>query len=91
MVNIISYDLSKPGRDYSGLIDAIKKLGGYAHILDSVWIVDTSYSPPDVRNTLKEHLDTNDQLMVIELKNHWAGTGFSEEIYNWLKSSSRSW
>ncbi|VDH01252.1 Uncharacterised protein [Helicobacter pametensis] len=43
---LISYDLKKPGRDYSGLANVIKVIGGIStiHLLESAWLVSTTLS-----------------------------------------------
>ncbi|MCY4025665.1 MAG: hypothetical protein OXH75_05050 [Acidobacteria bacterium] len=56
----INYDLKKPGRDYSGLYDAIKQSGKWWHYLDSTWIVITQEQPQQIWNRLAKQIDKND-------------------------------
>lgn len=41
MVYLITYDLKKPGQDYSNVHDAIKSCGTWWHYLESTWLVDS--------------------------------------------------
>lgn len=58
---MISYDLNRPESDYPGLITAIKKHGAWWHHLDSFWLVNSTLSPTEMRDTLKPFLDSNDE------------------------------
>ncbi|ELY77148.1 hypothetical protein C486_16905 [Natrinema gari JCM 14663] len=83
----ISYDLQSPGQDYDELFDAIRDYGDYAHILESVWLIDTSStSPSSIRDGLQDHIDSNDRLLVTEKATSgetWATT-FSDDYTDWL-------
>ncbi len=86
MVYCISYDLRNPGRDYNSLTEAIRTYGYWWHQTGSVWLVATPKSAANVRDELMRHIDQNDKLFVVAIKKDWAGVGFSEEEYNWMKS-----
>lgn len=62
---IISYDLTKPGRNYDELYAAIKAYGTWAHINQSVWAVKTNQTAVQVRDRLQQCLDSNDRLFVV--------------------------
>lgn len=85
---LIGYDLNKAGKNYDGLIDAIKKnFPTYWHCLDSTWIVETTLSPVQVRDSLKSFLDSDDELLVVELGKSAAWTGFDTQCSDWLKNN----
>lgn len=85
---LIGYDLNKAGQDYEDLIDAIKDMGAWWHYLDSTWLVKTSETHVTARNKLKHHLDSNDELLVINVTGDAAAwTGFSESAGKWLKEN----
>lgn len=84
MAKLISYDLSKPGRDYSDLYKAIKKLGGWWHHLESDWITTSSLSCADIRDQLTPYLDANDKIAVFGLSGGWATKGISKKGNQWL-------
>ena len=60
-----SYDLRNK-RDYEKLYQAIKKYGIWAHILESTWAIFTSESAVEIRDNLKNVLDNDDGLFVIQ-------------------------
>lgn len=82
----ISYDLIAPGRDYSRLFDAIKAYPGWAHVLESVWIVSSSRSASEVRDDLRQYIDSNDKLLVTRLHGDWASYNLHPNQAEWLKS-----
>ncbi|WP_217489778.1 hypothetical protein [Streptomyces malaysiensis] len=84
---LIGYDLNRPGQDYGSLHEAIKALGAWWHNLDSTWIVATSKTTTQVRDELKKHIDTNDELLVVELTGVGAWSGFPASGSEWLKKN----
>ncbi len=84
-VQMISYDLRRPGQDYAGLFDAIKALGPSWHCLESVWLVSTSLTSARVRDALRSHLDANDSLLVAGLAGNWATLGLAGNCTDWLR------
>lgn len=82
---LITYDLNRPGQNYSELFEAIKAYGTWAHAPKSVWLIrarDTSTA--DIRDALLGHLDDNDQLLVVQLSGPAAWKGFSKKVSDWL-------
>jgi len=87
MVYSISYDLNKPGQDYSTLYSAIKKLGSWCHPLDSTWFVVTELVAADVRDYLAKVMDKSDGLIVARATAPGAWRGLSDEISRWLEDN----
>lgn len=84
---LIGYDLNK-AKNYPDLIEAIKSLGAWWHHLDSTWLVKTSLTPVQVRDRLKTHLDSDDELLVIDVTSRpRAWIGFSDGGSKWLKDT----
>lgn len=86
MVYVVAYDLRKPDRNYEDLIKELKSFGTWWHQTGSVWIIVTSKTTVEVRDYLKQFIDSNDKLFVSQISKNWAATGFSEQEYNWIKS-----
>lgn len=86
---LIAYDLKSPGRDYASLTAAIKGLSGtWWHHLDSTWLLHSNLSVAQVRDRLKLELDSNDELLVIDVtRRPRAWSGFNERGSSWLRSS----
>lgn len=78
----INYDLKAPGRDYAGLYEAIKSSGQWWHYLDSTWIVISNESATGIWNRLAQHIDKNDYLLIIEVRNN---------VHGWLPKQAWDW
>lgn len=89
MLYSINYDLKKPGRDYSGLYEAIKSCGAWWHHLDSTWLVDTSLSAEGICTKLKPHIDANDNVLVIGVTKDYQGW-LSKEAWEWIQGRRSS-
>jgi hypothetical protein len=86
-VYVISYDLRKPGRNYSKLFDAIRSVGGWCHALESFWLVKSNLRSDQLRQRLLPHIDNNDGLVVVEASSSWTSFGVSEQVASWLKAN----
>ena len=64
---VISYDLMKPGQVYEHLLPALQKQGA-KQLLLSTWVLNSPLSAEEIRDWLKQYVDTNDRLVVTELK-----------------------
>lgn len=64
---LITYDLNKPDKDYSGILEEIKKYD-WAILSKSSYIIDTMETPNGIYEKLKLHLDSDDSLCIIEVK-----------------------
>ena len=86
---LITYDLSKPERNYSGLFSAIKAVSGtWAHVSESSWIVvANNQSSTKIRDNLNKVLDRNDKVLVCKLTGEAAWYGLSSQQTTWLKSN----
>lgn len=85
MLYSINYDLKKPGRDYSGLYDAIKGVGAWWHYLGSTWLVDTKLDASAIWERLARHVDQNDRVLVIEVTADYSGW-LPKDAWDWIKS-----
>jgi hypothetical protein len=85
---LIGYDLNKTGKDYAGLIEAIKRLGSnWWHCLDSTWIIKHAGPTTVIRDALTPYIDANDELLVVGLTGEGAWRGFDDECSGWLKNN----
>ena len=84
---LIGYDLNAPGQDYAELIKTIKSFKAWCHCLDSTWIVRSSLDAAQVRDKLLKQLDSNDELIVVDLVGNGAWYGFTTKVTKWLKSN----
>jgi hypothetical protein len=85
---LVAYDLNTPGRDYEDLIDRLKSYEAWWHNLDSLWLLRTFDSASVVRNHIRQCLDTDDELLVVNVTgNPAAWTGFSDRGSKWLEDN----
>lgn len=68
----VSYDLDKPGQDYTDLINRLRQWKA-TRILKSDWLLPhNNTTPAAIRDDLAKYLDDNDRMMVAELHNNAA-------------------
>ncbi|WP_234942248.1 hypothetical protein [Enterobacter hormaechei] len=84
---IVTYDLVNR-RDYSPLIDKIKSYRGWAHPLESVWIIITNETPSQVRDSLSEFLSGDDKLLVMKTAQGASWVGLGGAVSEWIKNNS---
>ena len=84
---IITYDLRAPGKNYDELYKRIKSYRSWKQITESSWGVATTQSSRQIRDYLKEALDSNDKLLVGILgTSSW--TGLPNDVTKWLKDNA---
>jgi len=88
---IISYDLIGPNRDYNAVIKRIETYPASVTVLESVWIVMTDKTAPEIRNDISTVLDGNDRIFVAKLTGHAAWNNnleYSKEIKEIIERKS---
>lgn len=89
-IYLISYDLGLPETysDYRILREHIKTYPNWAKPLQSVWLIKTNRSVSEVRDAIKNLIDSNDKVLVIEVaKSNWASYNLSKEVADWMKEN----
>jgi hypothetical protein len=84
-IQLITYDLRAPGKNYAALFAAIENLGPSCRFPQSVWLVDTNLSSVSIAQRLQGHMDTNDQILVVELRGDWAVNNAPGHVIPWLR------
>lgn len=85
---MIGYNLNAPSKDYSELIEAIEALSEQRwHCLDSTWIIKHEGPAKVIRDALRPHVDSNDELLVAGLTGEGAWAGFGNDCSSWLKDN----
>ncbi len=79
---LVTYDLKAPLRNYNGLYDALKKCPKWWHFLESSWIVLTDETPTDLWNRFAPSIDSNDFLLIIEVR---------DNVQGWLPKKAWDW
>lgn len=83
---IISYDLARPGQDYTNLITAIMASHSWCKIHQSVWAIQTSESASGIYRRLSIAMDSNDKLFVCNLGSDAVWNGLPIAVTQWLKA-----
>ena len=83
---IIIYDLCNPGQNYQNLYCALRNFPHWGKLTESVWAVVSNKSCAEIRDYLKQWIDTNDRLMVVQsgCNAAWQNMIASNE---WIKSN----
>lgn len=85
---IVAYDLNKKGKNYDGLIDAIKKISGaWCHALESTWFVTSNLTAMQILEKLRSQIDSDDELFVMLASNRAAWIGLDPRASDWLKKN----
>lgn len=85
---LISYDLGMPetSADYNEIADYIKSLGLCAKPLKSQWLVVSTKSTTEIRDSLKSLTDPNDKILVLDVtSDSWATARMSSVMNAWIK------
>lgn len=85
MIYSISYDLKKPGQDYSELIKSIKSFGTWAKPCESYWLISTSIDAKEIFAKLKPYIDANDSIFITRIDLSDRAGWLSQELWNWMK------
>ncbi len=80
---LVTYDLNKPGQDYSNFLEKIR-LYPSTRLSESSYAIQTSKSPQSVYKELTPHLDKNDYIYIITLSKPYFGYG-PENVNKWLE------
>ena len=72
---LVSYDLNKPGKDYSGVHKAIQNAstGVWCKPLESVYIIQSNLTSEGVYDKVHPFLDANDRILVVGLTGDYCG------------------
>jgi hypothetical protein len=85
---VVGYDIHPTkGETYGELIEALKKYDYWWHHLDSTWLIVTDDKASTIRDNLKQHMKSDDQLIVIKTCDVGAWYGFSDRGSKWLKDN----
>lgn len=85
MIHLVTYDLRKPGQDYTAVHESIKSCGGWWHYLESTWLVDTEMNVEQMAKRVRQHIDQNDRLMIIGVTAQYDGW-LPKDAWEWINS-----
>jgi hypothetical protein len=83
---LVIYDLISPGQNYTKIHEQIKTYKKWARPTESTWIVVTEKTSVQIRDHIKQYIDSNDRLIVV--KSAGVGAWFNPRCSNsWLKEN----
>lgn len=82
MVFIVSYDLNRPGQNYEGLLEEIRRSPGWLHPMQSTWLIYTNESAQQLSDRLLKYIDGSDRLILMPA---------SKPVLGWLTQESWDW
>ncbi|WP_247412263.1 hypothetical protein [Bradyrhizobium sp. 23] len=88
-VYLVTWDLNKQKSNYSqarqNLIDHMSR---YPHVkdqgLDSVWFIQSASTADTLDSDIRQHMDTDDRLMVTKLVNGQHQGWLSQNTWDWI-------
>lgn len=80
---IVSYDLSKPEKDYERLFQYLRSFS-WVKPLKSFWVLETEKSASQVRDEIKIYVDLDDKVFIADIGFYWASWNLPREVINWL-------
>lgn len=83
MVYSVTYDLNREGQKYQDVIAELKRTS-WARPTASQFLIATGESAKEVSERVARHLDSNDELLVIEVKDHYRGF-LDPKVWEWVK------
>jgi len=85
---LVSYDLIRPGKDYTTLHTNLKSYGTWVKPLESVWLIKSSLGVEQLRNSIQAYMDANDKIFVVDVTSKAAAwRNLPSEVSNWIKNS----
>lgn len=82
----VTYDLMKSGQNYDGLAKELEKSLAYIKYQKSAWLIKSHEDVKTLNDRLLKHIDSNDYLLVIEVKNNYMGW-LPEDSWDFMKKS----
>jgi hypothetical protein len=85
---MITYDLNRPGQNYSRLYEEINKIArnDAIHPLKSVWFIVYPGTAKDIYTYLQSFIDKNDEMIVCQMTKDYSGWVKDESVVDWLKA-----
>lgn len=88
MVYMITYDLNSQGQQYDKVIQAIKdaSTGVWCSYWKSSYLIKSNLTVQQVSDRITPHLDSNDRLLVIEVKQNYQGW-LTEQQWKYIREN----
>ncbi len=88
-MKLVTYDLNTPGQDYRVIHEAIKSLGEWCKPMESTWLINTNLSANQISERLRQCLDQNDRLLIVEIDPSTANGWLSKDVWEWIQTRAK--
>ncbi len=86
MILLVTYDLKKPGKDYTALYNLLKTAPSWWHYLESTWLVSTNDSANAWADRIRTVIDQNDRFLVVEITHQSRQGWLPTDAWEWIKN-----
>jgi hypothetical protein len=83
---LVTYDLNKQGKDYSGLIAELQRSPKWWKRLKSTFIILTNETPQQIWDRIKSHVDSDDYVLIIQCCDNVQGW-LPKEDWDWIHAN----
>ncbi len=84
---VVVLELGSGPRNAERIHSEIKAFGNWWHCIGGVWVIRTLSTAKAIREKLRQRLESDDRLLVLELSGEATWSGFSGESAAWLKDN----
>ncbi len=84
---LVSYDLIRPGKDYSRLHEHLRSYPNWAKPLESVWFIQSNLGAEQLRNAIQGYMDSNDKILVVIVGHEAAWDKLPANVSEWIKKN----
>jgi hypothetical protein len=91
MIFLITYDLKKPGRDYSSLYETIKSAKSWWHYLDSTWLIysNETVTVNEWSEKIRNVIDANDLFLIVDITNQPRQGWLKKQAWEWIREKEQ--
>jgi hypothetical protein len=89
MIYLITYNRNSIFKNYNDLYEEIKSLGdSWWHHMNDTWLINTNMTAEQIANSLLRHINQDDKLLIIEVKENYRGW-LHKEAWDWIRETFR--
>jgi hypothetical protein len=83
---LVTYDLKKPGADYTGLYEVLKTAPNWYHFLDSCWLLSTNETPSQWFEKVRSKIDQNDNIFIVDISRQPRQGWLNKDVWDWINT-----
>ncbi|MFA7302083.1 MAG: hypothetical protein WC069_07260 [Candidatus Shapirobacteria bacterium] len=87
MILLVTYDLKKPGKDYTSLYNLLKTAPHWWHYMESVWIIQTTETVDMWNTKIAAVIDQNDLVLIVDITKRPRQGRLIKEAWDWIRTN----